>query len=76
MKKICFFPAAVLLAMLTGCIFGGASSEPQIYSLTPAQKKHLYVPCQVKFLLFRNLSGSDRRFLYRFEGGRMKGDEF
>ena len=76
MKKLFLLSAAVSLLTLTGCIFGGASSQPQIFSLGSSAVKSEKLPCQVRFLLFRNLSGSDRRFLYRNEGNLVRGNEF
>ena len=76
MKKLFLFPAAVSLLTLAGCIFGGASSQPQIFSLGTSAVKSEKLPCQVRFLLFRNLSGADRRFLYRCEGNQVLGNEF
>ena len=75
-KKNLLFSAAVLCAGLTGCIFGGSSSQPQIFSLRPGVEKRAKLPCQVKFLLFRNLSGADRRFLYRQSENLVYGHEF
>ena len=76
MKTLFMFPAAVLCLILSGCIFGGASSQPQIFSLSASAVKSEKLPCQVKFLLFRNLSGSDRRFLYRCQDNQVRGHEF
>jgi hypothetical protein len=76
MKKLILFPAGVLCLILSGCIFGGASSQPQIFSLGASAVKSEKLPCQVRFLLFRNLSGSDRRFLYRYGDNQVRGHEF
>ena len=76
MKKLFLFPAGVLCLVLSGCIFGGANSQPQIFSLSASAVKSEKLPCQVKFLLFRNLSGSDRRFLYRYGDNQVRGHEF
>ena len=76
MKKLFLFPAGVLCLVLSGCIFGGANSQPQIFSLSASAVKSEKLPCQIKFLLFRNLSGSDRRFLYRYGDNQVRGHEF
>ena len=76
MKKLLLFPAGILCLILSGCIFGGANSQPQIFSLRVSAVKGEKLPCRVGFLLFRNLSGSDRRFLYRYENNQVSGHEF
>ena len=62
------------LALLSGCI-GGQSSETRLYSLPSVGAKET-LPCRVTVLKLRNLSGADRRFLFRYSRNRMQTDEF
>ena len=60
----------------SGCIFGGISNEVRSYDLERDLKRESVLSCRINFALFRNLSGSDRRFLERHKAGRMQADEF
>ena len=77
MKKILFFVfyCGVLLTG-PGCFFGGSAPETQVFDLAETAGKKMDLPCAVHFLFFRNLSGSDRRFLLRMPDGRVASDEF
>ena len=72
-RKIFMSGILVCLAVLTGCV--GSSSETRFFTLgSNGTEKSL--PCRVTVLRFRNLSGADRRFLYRCQNNRMQNDEF
>ena len=71
---ILFSGFVLLVALLSGCI-GGSSSETRLYSLPSAGAKEI-LPCRVTVLKLRNLSGADRRFLFRYSRSRMQTDEF
>lgn len=70
-----FFISGILLclAALTGCV--GSSSETRCFTLGSNDAEKV-LPCRVTILRFRNLSGADRRFLYRYQNNRMQNDEF
>ena len=72
-RKLFISGLAVCLAVLTGCI--GSSSETRFFSLGGKGAEQA-LPCRVTVLRFRNLSGADRRFLYRYQHNRMQNDEF
>ena len=76
MSKMFSLSAAVLLLTVCGCIWGGQSRETRFFDLRTNQKKNACLPCEINFMLFRNLSGSDRRFLLRHSGNRLQSDEF
>lgn len=63
----------VCLSVLTGCV--GSSSETRFFTLG-GNRSPQNLPCRVTILRFRNLSGADRRFLYRCQNNRMQSDEF
>ena len=77
MKKIlrCLFLCGILLTV-PGCFFGGSTRETRVFDLAGTAGKTMDLPCGVHFLFFRNLSGSDRRFLLRMSDGRVISDEF
>ena len=74
-KTIVFAFFVFFLALLTGCIGGGQSSETRLYSLPSVGAKET-LPCRVTVLKLRNLSGADRRFLFKYSRNRMQTDEF
>ncbi|MBQ9500924.1 MAG: hypothetical protein IJU70_02080 [Lentisphaeria bacterium] len=77
MRKLLFsLSACGVLLSLTGCFFGGTTRETQVFDLAEKAKGAKPLPYDVHFLFFRNLSGSDRRFLLRQPGDRMVSDEF
>ena len=69
------FCCGILLAV-PGCFFGGPDRETRVFDLAETAGKKMDLPCGVHFLFFRNLSGSDRRFLLRMPDGRVVSDEF
>lgn len=77
MKKLLFslFAGGMLLS-LPGCIFGGTTRATRVFDLAEKAKKQPPLPYDIHFLFFRNLSGSDRRFLLRQPDNRMVADEF
>jgi len=77
MKKMLLFVffCGILLAG-PGCFFGGSAPETQVFDLAETAGKKMDLPCAVHFLFFRNLSGSDRRFLLRMPDGRVVSAEF
>jgi len=77
MKKLLFslFAAGMLLS-LSGCLFGGATRAPRVFDLASKAKRQPPLPYDIHFLTFRNLSGSDRRFLLRQPDNQMVADEF
>ena len=76
MFKVFSLLAFFVLLTSGGCIWGGQSRETRFFDLKAEQSKSLLLPCEVNFMLFRNLSGADRRFLVRQSGNRLRGDEF
>ena len=72
-RKIFTAGIFVCLSVLTGCI--GSSSETRFFTLG-GNGNEQSLPCRVTVLRFRNLSGADRRFLYRSQHNRMQSDEF
>ena len=77
MRKLLFslFASGVLLSF-TGCIFGETTRATQVFDLAEKAKKQPLLPYDIHFLFFRNLSGSDRRFLLRQPDNRIVADEF
>ena len=61
-----------LLLLAGGCFWGSSYREVADYDLTPVKTK---LPVAVKFDIFRNLSGADRRFLYS-RGNEVFCDEY
>ena len=61
-----------LLLLAGGCFWGNSYREVANYDLAPVKTK---LPAAVKFDIFRNLSGADRRFLYR-RGNEVFCDEY
>jgi len=77
MKKILLFVFFCgILLTVPGCFFGGSAPETLVFDLAGKAGKKMDLPCGVHFLFFRNLSGSDRRFLLRMPDGRVISDEF
>ncbi len=72
-KKIFMSGILVFLTTLTGCI--GSSSETRFFTLG-GNGILQDLPCRVTVSRIRNLSGADRRFLYRCQNNRMQNDEF
>lgn len=60
MKKMIWLWLPVLL-LSGGCFWGNSYKSVADYDLTPVKCKF---PAPVRFDIFRNLSGADRRFLY------------
>ena len=66
--------AAVLILTLTGCILTSEKyKSPGLYDLST---DHHVCISALNRLRVKNISGSDRRFLYRIEGNKMKFDEY
>ena len=67
-------------AVLGGCIlFPESYIEPAEFDLTAsdsAEKTREMLPVPLVFGTFRNLSGSDRRFLVRLKGEKLQSDEY
>lgn len=77
MKKLVYGLAVCgVLLSCSGCFFGGTTRETRVFDLAEKAKKKPPLPYDIHFLSFRNLSGSDRRFLLRQPDNRMVPDEF
>ena len=80
MKLLFFRPAvtALLPLLAAGCaLFGTGYTEPNDFDLAAPSATDVAPTTEpVRFGVFRNLSGSDRRFLVRLEGDRMQTDEY
>lgn len=72
-RKLLLSGIFVCLSCFTGCI--GSSSETRFFTLGDNGTEQS-LPCRVTVSRFRNLSGADRRFLYRCQNNRMQNDEF
>ncbi|MDR0932066.1 MAG: ABC-type transport auxiliary lipoprotein family protein [Victivallales bacterium] len=73
MKKLYF--CALLLPLLAGCAFMSVSYiEPTEHDLKIAENPLSEIRFEIG--TFRNLSGSDRRFLYQEKNGQMVSDDY
>ncbi len=69
--------AVALLAWTAGCaLMGPGYVEPAEYDLADPPEEARPMAAMVRFGVFRNVSGADRRFLIRAENDRMLTDEY
>lgn len=76
MKVSAMLTAAALLAAAGCALMGPEYVEPAEYDLAQPVKRAEPMAAMVRFGVFRNVSGADRRFLIREENNRMLTDEY
>ena len=78
MKKVVMTMLTAALFAAAGCaLMGPEYVEPAEYDLAqPPSEEIAPLPVPVRFGVFRNVSGADRRFLVREENDRMLTDEY
>ena len=73
-----WIPAAALIWATAGCaLFGPSYRGPAVFDLpAPAVSENGAALPECELGTVRNLSGADRRFLFRMKDGRMEPDEY